>query len=253
MGILRELAKALEKMTGVLVIHPAELHQAIEAMHLRRFFDHFGVDCVWDVGANRGQYATHLRRDVGFRGPIISFEPMPEIADELRRQSAGDPLWFVETLALDREAGPAIFNVMASDTFSSLRPPAEDQPEIFLGQNKIAQQISVMRSTVAVEFPKWRQKLIFNRPFLKMDTQGNDLAVVQGAGETLQEFIGLQSELAIRKLYDGAPDFVEALAEYVSRGFELSAFVPNTAGHFPVLVETDCILFRKESAPSTYR
>ncbi len=60
----------------------------------------------------------------------------------------------------------------------------------------------------------------------------------------LREFIGLQSELSIKRLYADTPDFVEALAYYRSQGFELSAFVPNNLGHFPVLLETDCIMYR---------
>jgi hypothetical protein len=37
-----------------------------------------------------------------------------------------------------------------------------------------------------------------------MDTQGNDFAVTEGAGNALGAFVGLQSELAMGKLYNGA-------------------------------------------------
>jgi hypothetical protein len=37
-------------------------------------------------------------------------------------------------------------------------------------------------------------------------------------------------------------DFREAIALYESCGFTLSSFVPNNEGHFPILVETDCIM-----------
>jgi hypothetical protein len=43
-----------------------------------------------------------------------------------------------------------------------------------------------------------------------MDTQGNDFAVVEGAGDALSAFVGLQSELALHKLYDDAVDFAPA-------------------------------------------
>src|SRR5579859_335646 len=250
MGLRRTVARVLEKISGAMIIHPSEFHEVIEQKHLRRFFDHFDVDCVWDVGANLGQCATHLRRGVGFKGPIISFEPVPEIAEELKKFSASDPLWFVVPVALDRESGPSTFNIMASNTFSSLHSPAGDQPGIFSGQNKVERQITVMRSTVAEEFPKWSKMLSFKRPFLKMDTQGNDLAVVEGSGSALQEFVGIQSELSIRKLYNDAPDFSESLKKYSEYGFDISAFIPNTAGHFPLLVETDCILFRRSLTSS---
>ena len=81
-----------------------------------------------------------------------------------------------------------------------------------------------------------------------MDTQGHDIEVALGAGKLLSEFIGIQSELAIKRIYADAPTYDEALKFYADRGFVLSAFVPNNAGHFPYLIETDCIMFRDDLA-----
>lgn len=244
----RRIANAIEQVSGALVIPPHEVHLGPERMHLRRFFKHFGVDCVFDIGANAGQYAEMLREAVGFRGPIISYEPIPELAAQLQRRAAGDPGWHVEALALDREAGPALFNVMADSQFSSLRQPSQDQPGIFRADNLVRRQVPVLRTTLAREFARWQDRLHFRRPFLKMDTQGNDLAVVEGAGDALQSFVGLQSELAIRRLYEGAAGYAETIAGYEARGFELSALVPNNAGHFPLLVEIDCLMYRRDAA-----
>jgi FkbM family methyltransferase len=250
-SLKRRIADFIESTTGVLVISPNtfKLYQAPERVHLSRFFPYFGVDCVFDVGANEGQYATFLREAVGFKGPIISFEPIPKIAQALRAKSAVDRNWYVEQLALDREAGPAIFNVMVSSEFSSLRKPSQDQFGLFDAHNKIYREVEVMRTTIAAELPRWQGKLGFSRPFLKLDTQGNDLAVVEGAGDGLRSFVGLQSELAIRKLYEGAAGFSETIDAYRARGFELSALVPNNAGTFPILVEIDCVMFRREALP----
>lgn len=246
----RLLAMLLERTPGDFIFWPkSRLHLLHERLHLRRCLSYFGVDCVFDVGANRGQYARMLR-DIGFRAPIISYEPNPEIAKELRRSAARDPAWYVEELALDREQGPATFHLMDNSEFSSLRAPAADQPSIFNATNNLARDVQVMRTTLADEFPKWRSKLGFRRPFLKMDTQGNDAAVVAGAGGVLSHFVGLQSELAVRKLYQGAADFAESLASYEALGFELSALVPNNAGHFPLLVEIDCVMFNRAMAPA---
>jgi len=66
-SIRRRLAKLAASLTGTVIIHPAEVHQLPERLHLRRFFEHFDVDAVFDVGANEGQYATQLREEIGFR------------------------------------------------------------------------------------------------------------------------------------------------------------------------------------------
>ena len=78
-----------------------------------------------------------------------------------------------------------------------------------------------------------------------MDTQGHDFQVAQGAGEILKEFIGLQSELSIKPIYEDTLDYQKVIAYYTSQGFELSAFVPNNEGHFPQLIEIDCIMYNK--------
>lgn len=249
-SLKRRLAQALERVSGAYVVHPAEAYQLPERLHLRRFFDHFAVDCVFDVGANEGQYASMIR-ELGYKGPIVSFEPIPEVAAALQQRAARDGAWYVERLALDREAGPAQFNIMAASVFSSLKAPNPDQLPIFDAQNAVARTVEVMRSTLAVETPRWQAKLGFKRPFLKMDTQGNDLAIVEGAGDALATFVGLQSELAVRQLYTGAAGFAETLTAYTRHGFELSALVANTAGHFPDLVEIDCIMYRGQGGAAS--
>jgi len=217
-----------------------------EWYHLRRFFHHFNVDCVFDVGANRGQYARMLRSKVGFQGDIISFEPVPELVNELEQISASDPHWHVAGIPLDREPGPAIFRVMADSEFSSFLRPNPNQPKLFEHKNKVTQVIDVNRSTLAEQYAKYQVKLGFKRPFLKLDTQGNDLAVVDGAGDSINRFVGMQTELSIRQIYDGGPEINTALKKLSNLGFEPSAFVPNNEGHFPMLIEIDCILSRRD-------
>ena len=248
-SLKRTIANILERLSGNLIIPPNEVHLGPERMHLRRFFAYFGVDCVFDVGANRGQYARMLREHIGFTGHIISFEPIPELAQALTIDAQADGNWHVEQLALDREPGPTTFHIMHESQFSSLHRPRADQPDIFNEDNRVARSITVERSTVAAELTRFQSKLGFARPFLKIDTQGNDLAVVQGAGDALAKFVGIQTELAIRRLYEDSAGLVESLADLDLQGFELSAFVPNNAGHFPMLVEMDCVLFRRGVIP----
>jgi FkbM family methyltransferase len=247
--VKRRIANLCERLTGALIISPGEVHTLPERLHLSKFFQYFGVDCVFDVGANRGQYADMLREKVGFRGHIVSFEPIPELVDELRGKARSDPHWHVEALALDRQSGLATFNVMRPLTFSSLCAPSPDQPAIFDEMNQVARQISVVRSTVAVELENYRMRLGFLRPFLKLDTQGSDSAVIEGAGDALGCFVGIQTKLAIRRFYSASVEFSEALSRLNKCGFELSAFVPNNVGHFPVLIEIDSILYRRDAIP----
>jgi FkbM family methyltransferase len=200
------------------------------------------VDCVFDVGANEGQYAEMIR-GLGYRGPIVSFEPIPSLAARLREKAARGQAWFVEEVALDSEEREVVFNVMADSQFSSLHPPSDKEVDRFRSETVITQALTVTTGRLDVLFAKYKAQLGFSRPFLKMDTQGNDIGVAMGAGDCLGAFVGLQSELGVKRIYESQPTYREAIDFYEAHGFQLSAFVPNNTGHFPELIETDCIMF----------
>jgi FkbM family methyltransferase len=224
---------------------PTDFHLIPEREHLRRLLPHLGIDCVFDVGANAGQYATMLRKEVGYRGRIISFEPIPRLAAEVRALAARDPLWTIEEVALDEADGTAVFNVMAADQFSTLGTPKHDEVALFKTMNVTQERIEVRKESLATAFARLKAQYGFSRPFLKMDTQGFDVRIALGGRSVIANFLGLQSELAIKRLYEESVDFREAITAYESLGFELSALVPNNAGHFPTLVEIDCIMTRR--------
>jgi FkbM family methyltransferase len=248
MGAHNIARRFVERVFGVQVIPYGQAAFVFEREHLRRFLAHFKVDCVFDVGANAGQYAQMLRERAGYQGAIISYEPIPEFAALLRTAAKSDPAWFVEESALGDVEDTATFNVYASDQFSSLHAFSAAGTEQFPADSQLERRVEVRIATLAGEIAKYRARLGFRRPFLKMDTQGHDLAVARGAGEELRAFVGLQSELAIVRLYANSPTYREALDYYASYGFTLSAFVPNNFGYFPRLLEMDCIMFR-ESTP----
>lgn len=204
MSLKRTMTDTMERVLGVRIIRPGLVALLFEEEHLRWFFEHFLVDCVFDVGANRGQCATMLRERVGYQGFVVSFEPTPHLACELRELAQNDLHWFIDEAALDRVAGTALFNVAAHSQFSSLRESALTEVDLFRRYVAVVQHIEVSTTTVALELIK--------NPFLKMDTQGHDLAVAEGAAAALREFVGIQSELTIKRIYEGTPSYDEALA-----------------------------------------
>lgn len=251
MGFRRALINATQSLSGARVARPQNLGYALEQTHLQRFLSYFEVDCVFDVGANAGQYVERLLERSGFAGHVVSFEPIPEMVALLRRKKEKFPNWHIEPIALSDTEGEAAFNVMESDQFSSLLAPQGDEYGALDRPNTVVRSISVTTSTLRSEFLKYRQRLGFKRPFLKLDTQGSEMLIVQAAGETIHEFVGLQSELAVKRLYRGAPYYDEAIAFYQSKGFELSALIStNGWWHFPHLVEVDCIMFRTSALPA---
>jgi FkbM family methyltransferase len=244
----RKIANAVEQLTGARIVSPENIGRLHGEEHIRRVIAEFGVDCVFDVGANAGQYAGTLRERVGYSGPIISFEPIPHLAQELRISAASAKNWYIQEAALDRKAGRARLQVTRDEQFSSLHNISTLGRSMFPNHVEVSEEVEVVTSTLAEQYRYWQELLGFQRAFLKIDTQGNDLAVSDGAGECLQEFVAVQVELAIKKLYEDVPDFSDVISFFQDHGFELSAFLPNNEGRFPLLLETDCIFVNQKYA-----
>jgi FkbM family methyltransferase len=182
------------------------------------------VDVLLDVGANIGQFAKHARR-LGYRGRIVSFEPVPDLVEVLEREAADDPDWHVVPVALGDEDGTAEIN-WSPGTLSSLLPASD------FGRrwNDSLDETTTREIRIRRLHDVWdevTQGLDDPRPFLKMDTQGYDVETFRGAGDKVARLFGLQSEVAMVPIYDGMPRFIDQLALYESAGFE-------TTGMFPV-------------------
>jgi FkbM family methyltransferase len=239
------LKRMLAKSRRLTLADVTQLHGLHETTHLKRLFDHLGVDIIFDVGANAGQYATRLRRDCGYRGVIVSVEPIPEMIECLDKARRGDRYWHVEPVALAESAGTITFNVMNDLQCSSVLEPVSTDTVLFAQQTAVARKITVRSERLDNLMSKWLDPGKFSRPFLKLDTQGHDVAIVQSC-HRIREFVGFQSELSVKRLYHGTPYFADALSSYCGLGFDVSALVPNNSIGFPQLIEIDCIMVRSD-------
>jgi FkbM family methyltransferase len=244
-----EIAQYLASLLDLRVARKGRVGPLLEDDFLERFFPYFEIDCVFDVGANLGQYAKKIRRNLNYKGRIISFEPIPDAAARLRREAEKDSQWVIEEVALDSVSRRAVFNIMHDSEYSSLREPEKSDIDVHVAQTKIVGTVEVRTKTLNELFEKYRKLYGFRRPYIKLDTQGNDLEVVKGGRDVIGNFVGLQSELAFKRIYAESASYREAIDYYESLGFELSAFIPNNAGHFPYLFEMDCIMINKLSLP----
>ena len=243
--IARELSR---RWLGVLLALAGRIHQYPEIWALRRFLDAFAIDALIDVGANEGQYAQTARKDARFSGHIFSFEPNPEIFAILSAKAAGDPKWHVFNMALSDFDGTAEFNIMAAHQFSSLVKPSDRLDPIFADRNRVERTVSMQCRRLDGMLDELLKPYGLSRPFLKMDTQGHDRAVCEGAGSQLSSMLGLQTELAVRPQYAGATDY-RAMIDYLDGlGFVPNAMFANNKGHFPTLVEMDGIFLRADLA-----
>lgn len=237
------------RLAGRLLFRPADLYAVWQEEHLARLFELLKVDCVFDVGANRGQFVTMLRERVGYQGLIFSFEPIPELAALLRESSQADPDWHIEELAISEDDGQTPFNVMEVSEFSSVGTPSHEDSGLFRSLNAVQESIVVPTETLATAWKRLQQQHGFSRPFLKLDTQGLDVSIVAASADMLRNFVAVQSELAIKRLYEESVDFRQALDVYERCGFSPAMFLGMNPDHFPLMVEADCLLVRNDLLP----
>lgn len=201
------------------------------------------IDVVLDVGANTGQFATGLRQ-WGYRGRIVSFEPLPAAYATLAAAATTDPRWTAEPFALGAEETSADLNVSDHSVFSSIRTPLA-----------AVQAFDARAATVAVEsVPVRRLDAVFDthvrpgeRVFLKIDTQGYESAVLDGAEGVLDRVDGIQLELSTRALYQDEALADAMVARMAALGFVLGQIAPivfDPAEGGTVLVQFDAVFVR---------
>ena len=84
--------------------------------------------------------------------------------------------------------------------------------------------------------------------YLKVDAQGWDLEVVEGARGCLDRIAALQVEVAVKQLYDDNPTYVEALPYLERLGFELVGAYPVERDNLMRVIELDCVMVRTARA-----
>lgn len=181
------------------------------------------VNLVFDVGANSGQFGRYLRQ-IGYRGRIVSFEPLSTAWTQLQNTSARDPMWeAAPRCALGSEDGEIEIHI-AGNSFSSsalnmLDSHLNAAPESrYVG----AEQVPLHRlDTVGLDYLHPG-----SAPFLKIDTQGFEGSVLEGAARLLKIAVGLHVELSFVPLYENQQLFDSLICALESAGFEIWDCVP---------------------------
>lgn len=232
---------AMQQMNGYQNTMAAHLGE----QHLLWVFRELGINCVLDVGANEGQFASRLR-EAGYTGRIVSYEPVAHLVETLREQAADDPDWIVNPWALGDEDGTADINVVPGKMSSLL--PASEFGRKWADKLSRAHTETIQIRRLDAVLDDATKGIDEPRVFLKMDTQGYDLATVRGAGDRIGEMLGLQSEVSCVPIYDGMPRMTEQLDSYAEAGFAISAMFP-VSRHRPTLrvIEFDVVMVRPEA------
>ena len=214
-----------------------------EATQLARQLSVHEIDVVFDVGANTGQFAERLR-DAGFPGRIVSFEPSTAAHLTLSKNARRDAKWtIVPPMALGDHDGTIILNLAGNSASSSVLPMLPWHATAAPESRYVGSETVNLRTldSVSTGFATKDERV-----FLKLDVQGFEYKVLQGAEQFLNRVAGIQIELSLVPLYDGEHLFHPMLHDLEGRGYDLWSVVPGFVDPGTSrLLQLDAIFFRK--------
>jgi FkbM family methyltransferase len=239
--LLRESANRVLAGRGLEIVH-----QRIERSPLRQLMlalEHFRIDAVIDVGANTGQFATELR-GAGFAGDIHSIEPLPDAHAQLARAADGYARWHVlPRVAVGADEQQVEMSIAGNSYSSSVlemldRHIAAAPDSAPIGKLSIAQRPLdwVMKGRI----PAGASTL------LKVDTQGYEFPVLEGAQEILGTARLVLLELSLQPLYRDQKLWLELVAYMNARGFGVWSIQPEFCDpNTGQLLQVNGIFFRQ--------
>jgi FkbM family methyltransferase len=183
----------------------------------------FNIDFVIDIGANNGQFAKDLR-SAGYKKKIVSFEPLTAAHERLLSESKHDSNWLVhDRCALGNSTGQIEINIAGNSVSSSILP--------MLSTHSSAAPDSAYRgveyapiSSVDIAVKPYIGQV--GNPFLKIDTQGYEWYVLDGAASSLPSVKGILMELSLVPLYEGQHLWRECIDRLEAAGFVLWSLEP---------------------------
>ena len=196
----------------------SEIHQVAKAC------ERSNCRVLFDIGANAGQFAKDCF-EAGFTGTIVSVEPQTSAHTKLAAAASRNRNWTIAPrCAVGDVAGMSSIHIAENSFSSSLlnvtKISVDAEPKTrFIGEEDVE---VVTMDNLAPRYVPARQVFA-----LKLDTQGNEAAVLRGAKEILRDVGVLYLEMSLVPLYTGAPPFEDLFREILGHGYRCIGIFPG--------------------------
>jgi FkbM family methyltransferase len=192
---------------------------------LRDFFRNNSINLVIDVGASDGHYCRLLRTEAEYSGPVVSFEPCLRTFQAAQNKMASDPNWFGFQIGLSDAEGEAILNTFPGhEDWNSLHQLRSKGADAYKINERSSEKISLR--TLDGMWSEVTRGIDSPCVFLKMDTQGHDVRVMEGSANSLPFIVGIQSEVAAIEMYDGMLPMGDVIKFFDRKGYTPIGFFP---------------------------
>ncbi|WP_428658478.1 FkbM family methyltransferase [Runella sp.] len=194
---------------------------------------------ILDIGANHGQFLFAAR--TRFPNAVIhSFEPLPELFDNLQKKTAGLEGIYINNTALSNVEEEIAFYESEYSHISSALKVSDNNTNPKYKESK-TKEIKVACTTLNT----YVGSISLKRPtLLKIDAQGLEKTILEGANKVLGKIDYIVLELAFEKLYDSQPIFEEIHDLLSKQGFALVAPMDFHTGSDNKIIEMDALYKR---------
>jgi FkbM family methyltransferase len=241
MNQLEHTTKKIFQKLGILVRkYNANTSEECRRLKLLKTYN---IDLVFDIGANAGQYAMGII-DAGYTGRVVSFEPLSSVHKKTTESSNKYPNWQVaQRCAIGNKRDEIEINISENSVSSTLLNMLDSHyqgaPESkIIGKEKV--QVYPL-DEIAPNFIQSSKNI-----FIKIDVQGFEKQVLEGASSMIQKAKGIEMEISIIPLYENQNWLLPEVLGFMSNnGFKLKsispAFTNNKTGE---MLQCNGIFFR---------
>ena len=190
----------------------------------------------FDIGASKGT-TINLFDDCDI---IYAFEPNPvtfEYLQKIKNKHKNKYKIFTYDYAISDTNGTALFNIMYHDGYSSLLD-FDESGNLFKHCNQIDNGFDKVRCRINVETKRLdtfiEENNIQNIHFIKIDTQGMDLAVIKSLGKYIKNVYKIEAEIQTQTLYKNSSKKNETIEFMKKNNFDIVEIIDNspaTAGY----------------------
>jgi FkbM family methyltransferase len=222
--------------------------ERLESRRVLAVINELKLQNVVDIGANVGQFSTSLI-GAGYRGSIISFEPLAHEHAILSRRAKKYPNWTIaERCAIGDTNGTVAINRAGNSESSSLlamldehvisAPGSQYTGSEFTKIKTLDDCIEVTNNTIG-------------SLFLKSDTQGYEIHVLRGAKNIMPRVQAMLLETSLTPLYEGCPLICEVLDYVRDLGFVVVDLVPGFYSQSGKMLQANIIVARNKALLSS--
>ena len=195
-----------------------ELNWELRFMSWNRLYQEENLNFYFsDVGARDG--FEHPWNKHSKTVKTIAFEADKEEFESLKSRNE---FYKVYNYALSEGLEPQVLNLLKSRGCSSFLEPNYPFLNMFPDSQRFQTDLSVKVSCESLDHLSEKHNVL-QVDFIKLDTQGSELAILKGGAKSLQQCCGVQIEVSFHELYQGQPLFSD-VDSYIRKKMDLELY-----------------------------